>query len=82
MNKPAIYTITSSLHNETAVRSLSDEFLKGIFPDEEYEFKGADSQYTRRFYTSILYACYFGFLLVLLSLLFYRFVPFKYSKGT
>ena len=42
MNKPAIYTITSSLHNETAVRSLSDEFLKGIFPDEEYEFKGAD----------------------------------------
>ena len=38
----AIYTITSGLHDEVAVRSLSDEFLGSIFPDGGYDFKGAD----------------------------------------
>lgn len=38
----AIYTITSGLHDEAAVRSLSDEFLGSIFPDGGYDFKGAD----------------------------------------
>lgn len=38
----AIYTITSGLHDEAAVRSLSDEFLGSIFPDAGYDFKGAD----------------------------------------
>ena len=42
MNKIAIYTITSGLHDESAVRSLSDEFLRSIFPDGGYDFKGAD----------------------------------------
>ena len=42
MNKTAIYTITSGLHDESAVRSLSDEFLRSIFPDGGYDFKGAD----------------------------------------
>ncbi len=37
----SIYTITSGLHDETAVRSLSDAFLGGIFPDGGYDFKGA-----------------------------------------
>ena len=38
----AIYTITSGLHDEAAVRSLSDEFLGSIFSDGGYDFKGAD----------------------------------------
>ena len=37
----SIYTITSGLHDEAAVRSLSDAFLGGIFPDGGYDFKGA-----------------------------------------
>ena len=37
----AIYTITSGLHDEAAVRSLSDEFLGSIFPDAGYDFNGA-----------------------------------------
>jgi L-fucose isomerase-like protein len=37
-----IYTITSGLHDEASVQRLSDEFLNGIFTEEEYEFKGAD----------------------------------------
>ena len=37
----SIYTITSGLHDEAAVRSLSDAFLDGIFPDGGYDFKGA-----------------------------------------
>lgn len=36
----SIYTITSGLHDEAAVRSLSDEFLGSIFPDGGYDFKG------------------------------------------
>ena len=42
--RPSVYTITSGLHDEESVARLSDEFLKGIFPDGEYEFKGADFQ--------------------------------------
>ncbi|MBQ6015100.1 MAG: hypothetical protein IJL22_02210 [Bacteroidales bacterium] len=38
----AIYTITSGLHDEAAVKAVSDEFLQSIFPDGGYEFKGAD----------------------------------------
>ena len=38
----AVYTITSGLHDEQSVGRLSDEFLKGVFPDGNFEFKGAD----------------------------------------
>ena len=38
----AIYTITSGLHDESSVSRLSDAFLKGIFPEGGFLFKGAD----------------------------------------
>ena len=38
----AIYTITSGLHDEAAVKAISDEFLAGAFPDGGFEMKGAD----------------------------------------
>ena len=38
----AVYTITSGLHDEQSVGKLSDEFLKGVFPDGDFKFKGAD----------------------------------------
>ena len=38
----AIYTLTSSLHNEQAVAKISDEFLSAIFPKGKYSFKGDD----------------------------------------
>ena len=38
----AVYTITSGLHDEASVARLSDEFLKGVFPEGDFEFKGAD----------------------------------------
>ena len=38
----AIYSITSALHDKSAVNSLSDEFLKSIFPEGGYDFKGED----------------------------------------
>ena len=38
----AVYTITSGLHDEAAVSRLSDAFLKGVFPEGDFEFKGAD----------------------------------------
>jgi len=38
----SVYTITSGLHDEVSVARLSDEFLKGVFPDGDYAFKGAD----------------------------------------
>ena len=38
----AVYTITSGLHDEAAVSRLSDAFLGGVFPEGNYEFKGAD----------------------------------------
>ncbi|MBO4340020.1 MAG: hypothetical protein J5835_01130 [Bacteroidales bacterium] len=37
-----IYTITSGLHNEEAVKALSDSFLKEVFPNGDFIFKGAD----------------------------------------
>ena len=40
----AIYTITSGLHDEQAVSQLSDAFLKDIFADGEYEFRGSHYQ--------------------------------------
>ena len=42
MNAVAIFTITSSLHDEKAVSGLSDAFLSSIFPDGNYTFCGAD----------------------------------------
>ena len=38
----AVYTITSGLHDEQSVGKISDEFLRGVFPDGDFEFKGAD----------------------------------------
>ena len=38
----AIYTITSGLHDEAAVSRLSDAFLKGVFPEGGFTFKGSD----------------------------------------
>ena len=38
----AVYTITSGLHDEANVARLSDEFLAGVFPEGDYEFKGAN----------------------------------------
>ncbi len=38
----AVYTITSGLHDERSVGKISDEFLRGVFPDGDFEFKGAD----------------------------------------
>ncbi|MBR1705337.1 MAG: hypothetical protein IJ721_00940 [Bacteroidales bacterium] len=38
----ALYTITSGLHDEAAVAQISDAFLKGVFPDGGFEFRGAD----------------------------------------
>lgn len=40
----AIYTITSSLHNENEVSRLSDQFLAGVFPDGNFEFRGSSFQ--------------------------------------
>ena len=38
----AVYTITSGLHDEASVSRLSDEFLKGVFPEGNFEFKGSN----------------------------------------
>jgi len=38
----AVYTITSGLHDEASVSRLSDEFLAGVFPDGDFEFKGSN----------------------------------------
>ncbi|MBQ9193124.1 MAG: hypothetical protein IJ156_05330 [Bacteroidales bacterium] len=38
----AVYTITSGLHDEAAVSKLSDAFLKGVFPEGDFAFKGSD----------------------------------------
>lgn len=38
----AVYTITSGLHDEAAVSRLSDEFLKGVFPEGDFRYRGAD----------------------------------------
>ena len=38
----AVYTITSGLHDEASVARLSDEFLKGVFPEGDFVFRGAD----------------------------------------
>lgn len=40
----AIYTITSGLHDESEVSRLSDQFLSGIFPDGNFEFRGSSFQ--------------------------------------
>ena len=38
----AIYTITSPLHDEAAVKAVSDEFLQSVFPDGGYEMRESD----------------------------------------
>lgn len=38
----AVYTITSGLHDEASVSKLSDEFLKQVFPERDFVFRGAD----------------------------------------
>ena len=38
----AVYTITSSLHDENAVSQLSDRFLKSVFPEGDFLLKGSD----------------------------------------
>lgn len=38
----AIYTITSGLHNEASVAKISDQFLQAVFPEGNFEYKGAD----------------------------------------
>jgi len=38
----AVYTITSGLHDEASVAKLSDAFLAGVFPEGNFEYKGAD----------------------------------------
>ena len=38
----AVYTITSGLHDEASVSKLSDAFLKGVFPEGNFVFRGAD----------------------------------------
>ena len=38
----AVYTITSGLHDEASVSKISDTFLKDVFPEGNFEYKGAD----------------------------------------
>ena len=38
----AIYTLTSSLHDEQSVAKISDAFLSGIFPKGKYSYRGDD----------------------------------------
>ena len=38
----AVYTITSGLHDEASVSKISDAFLKGVFPEGDFVFRGAD----------------------------------------
>ena len=38
----AVYTITSGLHDEASVSKLSDEFLKNVFPEGDFVFRGSD----------------------------------------
>ena len=40
----AIYTITSGLHDEQSVSKISDAFLRGIFPDGGFDFRGSNFQ--------------------------------------
>ena len=41
MNGISIFTLTSSLHDETSVKRISDEFLRSVLPDG-FDFRGAD----------------------------------------
>ena len=38
----AVYTITSGLHDEASVSKISDAFLKDVFPEGNFKYKGAD----------------------------------------
>ena len=37
-----VYSITSGLHDEAAVKQLSDQFLGSLFPEGDFTFKGGD----------------------------------------
>ncbi len=38
----AVYTITARLHDENSVSRISDSFLKGIFPEGDFEYNDSD----------------------------------------
>lgn len=38
----AVYTLTSSLHDEASVSRMSDAFLQSVFPQGGFDFRGAD----------------------------------------
>ena len=42
MKDIAIYTLTSALHDVKAIERTTREFLGELFPDNQYDFKGAD----------------------------------------
>lgn len=42
MEKIAVYTLTSSLHDAAALDKASEKFLKEIFPEGGFDLKGAD----------------------------------------
>ncbi len=42
MHPIAIYTLTSSLHDEASVAGITDRFLGEIFPEGGYDFRGED----------------------------------------
>ena len=53
----AVYTITSGLHDEQSVAKLSDQFLQGVFPEGNYEFKGADFSDFGSHELDLIYVC-------------------------
>ena len=42
MHPVAIYTLTSSLHDESSVSAITDRFLGDIFPEGGYDYRGSD----------------------------------------
>lgn len=42
MNTIAVYTLTSALHDAAAIDASTKSFLKEVFPDGDYDLKGAD----------------------------------------
>ncbi|MBP5487967.1 MAG: hypothetical protein J6X77_00180 [Bacteroidales bacterium] len=42
MKNIAVYTLTSSLHDAAAIEASSQDFLKEVFPDGGFDYKGTD----------------------------------------
>ena len=42
MNNIAVYTLTSALHDQAALEASTSKFLKEIFPEGDFDLKGAD----------------------------------------